>query len=180
MAVELIQYQLTDTKVDPYNLQYPEVFQKIKDLITQLLPNLEIEHIGSTAIPGIYSKPIIDILIPCYQADFYYIISQLKNIGFQATPFKNIPEARPMLVAGINYLQKFYNIHVHLTPRNSEVHLDNIYFLTQLRQNPKAKEYERIKKETVAAGKVEPTEYNLAKSQFIKSVLINRKKDKYQ
>lgn len=86
-----------------------------------------------------------------------------------------------MLVAGINYKQKFYNIHLHLTPRNSEVHLDNIYFRDQLRQNPKlAKKYERIKKETVAAGKVEPTEYNLAKSPFIKSVLINRKKDSYQ
>lgn len=154
MAVELIQYQLTDTKVHPYNLQYPEVFQKIKDLITQLLPNLEIEHIGSTAIPGIYSKPIIDILIPCYPADFYYIISQLKNIGFQATPFKNIPEDRPMLVAGINYQQKFYNIHVHLTPRNSEVHLDNIYFRDQLCQNPKlAKEYERIKKKPLRLEK---------------------------
>lgn len=178
---ELIQYQLIDSKLHPYNLQYPKIYQKIKDLITQLLPNLEIEHIGSTAIPSIYSKSIIDILIPCLQADFSYIISQLKNLGFQTTPFKNIPEDRPMLVAGINYKQKFYNIHLHLTPRNSEVHLDNIYFRDQLRQNPKlAKKYERIKKETVAAGKVEPTEYNLAKSPFIKSVLINRKKDSYQ
>lgn len=170
--IELVKYQLTDSKVAPYDVKYPEIYQALKALISQVLPNLNIEHIGSTAIPGIHAKPIIDVLIPCEVADFTYILNQLENIGFQKTPFANIPQDRPMLVAGINYQQHFYNIHIHLTPINSAVHLNNIYFRNQLRQNQTlAQEYERIKKEAVALGKVAATEYNLAKSPFIQSVL---------
>lgn len=170
--IALAKYQLTDSKLAPYNPKYPKVFQSIKNSISQVLPNIEIEHIGSTAIPEIYAKPIIDILIPCTQSDFIYVINTLQKIGIQETPFKNIPEDRPMLVTGINYQQRFYNIHIHLTPYKSKVHLDNIYFRDQLRQNPTlAKEYEHIKKQAITTGKIEATEYNLAKSPFIQSIL---------
>lgn len=171
----LVQYQLTNSKVVPYEPTYPKIFQKLKGLISAQLPNLEIEHIGSTAIPGIYAKPIIDILIPCSKQDFAYILNKLKDIGFENTPFANIPEDRPMLVIGINFQQNFYNVHLHLTPRNSDIHLNNIFFRDQLRQNPTlAQEYDRIKKAAVTSGIVEATAYNLYKSPFIQSVLQQR------
>lgn len=143
----LVPYQLTDSKVVPYNSKYPEIFQKLKDFISAQLPNLEIEHIGSTAIAGIYAKPIIDILILCPKQNFTAIVNQLKAMGFEDTPFANIPADRPMLVAGINFRQNFYNVHLHLTTKGSNVHLNNIFFRDKLCQNPTlAQEYERIKK----------------------------------
>lgn len=55
------------------------------------------------------------------------------------------------------------------------MHLDNIYFREQLRQNPQlAKEYEQIKQQAVRGG-IAATEYNLVKSPFIQRVLQGRK-----
>ncbi|PIG95276.1 GrpB family protein [Gloeocapsopsis sp. IPPAS B-1203] len=171
----LVSYQLTDSKVVPYNPKYPEIFQLVKALISIQLPNIEIEHIGSTAIPGIYAKPIIDILIPCSKQEFTDVLNKLKAIGFEDTPFANIPSDRPMLVARINFQQNFYNIHLHLTPEGSDVHLNNIFFREQLRQNPTlAQEYDRLKKAAVTFGIVEATAYNTYKSPFIQSVLQQR------
>lgn len=175
MVAHLIQYQLIDSKFEPYDPNSPQVFHEIRDLIVQVLPEVAIEHIGSTSVPGLSGKQIIDILIPGDKLEFNYILNKLEEIGFQNAPFLNIPEERPMKVAGVIFKEKFYNIHVHLTPRNSNVHLDNIYFREQLRQNSQlAREYERIKQEAVNCGKVEATEYNIAKSPFIQSVLKGR------
>jgi len=171
----LVSYQLSDSKVVQYNPEYPKIFQLLKDLISAQLPNIEIEHIGSTAIPGIFAKPIIDILIPCSKQDFTNILNKLKAIGFENTPFTNIPKERPMLVAGINFQQNFYNIHLHLTPKGSDVHLNNIFFRDKLCQNPTlAQEYDRLKKAAITSGIIEATAYNLYKSPFIQSVLQQR------
>lgn len=176
MIARLIQYQLIDSKFEPYNSNSPQVFQEVRNLILKVLPEVEIEHIGSTAIPGTFGKQIIDILIPCCQSEFTKILYKLEEISFQDTPFTNIPEERPMKVAGIVFKNNFYNIHVHLTPKKSVVHLDNIYFRDQLRKNPLlTREYEMIKQQAVNSGKVEATEYNLAKTPFIQAVIARRK-----
>lgn len=51
-------------KVVSYNSNWPNLFESEAKLIKQALGNncLEIHHIGSTSVPGLYAKPIIDIL----------------------------------------------------------------------------------------------------------------------
>jgi GrpB-like predicted nucleotidyltransferase (UPF0157 family) len=48
-----------------YDVQWPAMFQKHANIIAQALGNvaLQIEHIGSTSVPGLAAKPIIDILV---------------------------------------------------------------------------------------------------------------------
>lgn len=176
MTAQFTTYRLLDSKVEPYDSNYPRVFQTVKELITQVISEVVIEHIGSTAIPGMYAKRIIDILMSYPREGWEDLLGKLDLIGFQETPFNNIPEDRPMKVAGVVFSNQFYNIHVHLTSPQSDVHLDNIYFCKQLRQNPQlAKEYEQIKQQAVRDGKVAATEYNLVKSPFIQRVLQGRR-----
>ncbi len=49
----------------PYSTEWPELFELEKEKLMEILSPLhpKIEHIGSTAIPGIYAKPVIDILM---------------------------------------------------------------------------------------------------------------------
>lgn len=126
MVARLIQYQLIDSEFEPYDPNYPQVFQEVKNLILKVIPELVIEHIGSTVISSMSGKQIIDILIPCFKSEFSEILDKLEEIGFQKLPFLGVPEDRPMKVAGIVFKDKFYNVHTHLTPQNSDVHLDNI------------------------------------------------------
>lgn len=172
----IIEYRYCNSYLELYDENYPVIFKRIKDLIINMIPNVTmIEHIGGTAILGIKSKPIIDILIPCQRKEFEEILNGLENIGFQKTPFINIPEDRPMKVGGIYYKNKFYNIHVHLTPKNSDVYFDNIFFREQIKNNKNlAKEYESLKEKAIIEGKIEATVYNLVKHGFIQSVIKHR------
>jgi len=57
--------QLFPIKIDPYSKNWPDVFEKEKNLITDTLePGLfsRIEHFGSTSVPGLSAKDTIDIL----------------------------------------------------------------------------------------------------------------------
>jgi GrpB-like predicted nucleotidyltransferase (UPF0157 family) len=51
--------------VEPHNPRWAQMFDDESKLLAQALgPNaVAIHHIGSTAIPGIYAKPTIDIMI---------------------------------------------------------------------------------------------------------------------
>ncbi len=56
---------MTVTLVEKYNPQWPEWFEEIKEFLGEKISKacLRIEHVGSTAIPGMIAKPIIDIII---------------------------------------------------------------------------------------------------------------------
>lgn len=55
----------SEVKLVPHNDEWAEFFQQEKELLNSIIGEfvLGIEHIGSTAIKGIYAKPIIDIVI---------------------------------------------------------------------------------------------------------------------
>src|SRR5437867_1376252 len=55
-----------DVRIKPYDPRWPELFQQEKAHLISCLPNdllKHIEHFGSTAVPGLAAKPIIDILV---------------------------------------------------------------------------------------------------------------------
>jgi GrpB-like predicted nucleotidyltransferase (UPF0157 family) len=69
----------------PYNPEWVSLYEveadKLRSVFGEAL--LEIEHIGSTSVPGLSSKPIIDIavLIADYE-DAYKYIPALKDLGY--------------------------------------------------------------------------------------------------
>lgn len=107
MTAQFTTYKLFDSKVEPYDSNYPQVFQTVKELITQVISKVVIEHIGSTAIPGIYAKRIIDILISWPREGWEYILGKLDLISFQKTSFNNIPENHPLKVIGVVFGKSF-------------------------------------------------------------------------
>jgi GrpB-like predicted nucleotidyltransferase (UPF0157 family) len=59
-------------EIVPYDPQWPARFQEEKEDLLETLPNdliRRIEHIGSTAIPGLAAKPIVDMLIEVTDLD---------------------------------------------------------------------------------------------------------------
>lgn len=71
--------------VENYNPLWVEAFQKIKSEIEPILKDLiiSIEHVGSTSVPGLKSKPIIDIDIVIHSLDYFNEIKlRLGTIGY--------------------------------------------------------------------------------------------------
>lgn len=83
-----------------YNDTWPTLFESEKLKIQQALGNrvAHVEHIGSTAIPGIYAKPIIDILVGVNHIDQFtqQDIHQIELLGYHYNPIfeKEFPHRR--------------------------------------------------------------------------------------
>lgn len=73
-------------KVVPYNPKWQEEFKKAKAFYERLLKNLDIqvEHVGSTSIEGLYAKPILDIdIIVKDEETKEIVIGKLESAGYK-------------------------------------------------------------------------------------------------
>ncbi len=91
-----------------YNPQWPQVFELEAELIRQALGNncITIHHIGSTSVPGLNAKPIIDIL-PVVKniLEVDKATKAMENLGYEAKGEYGIAFRR--------YFQKGENIRTH-------------------------------------------------------------------
>ena len=71
-------------KIKSYNDNWPYIFEDIKSKIRDNIDkdNITIEHIGSTSVKNLASKPIIDILIGIKFQELDDYITPIKNLGF--------------------------------------------------------------------------------------------------
>jgi len=71
-------------KVVPYDPIWKTEFDKIKCELSDVLTDIviTIEHVGSTSVPGLYAKPVIDIDIVIEKELFDIVMKQLEYIGY--------------------------------------------------------------------------------------------------
>jgi GrpB-like predicted nucleotidyltransferase (UPF0157 family)/GNAT superfamily N-acetyltransferase len=159
----------------PYNPLWSKLFEEEKIRLQKVLGDIaiHIEHIGSTAIPEIYSKPIIDILIGVkdlnqFSADHIKKIESLGyiyNSAFEA----ELPYRRFFQKSDENHNRTH---HIHLVNYPSAWWQRHILFRDYLRQHPDdAREYE-AQKLALAKQFSDTLDYAKAKEDFC--CLINK------
>lgn len=82
-------------QVVPYDPQWPQQFEMVAAELRAALagvPVIEIEHVGSTAVPGLAAKPIIDIAIVVERADVAAAIAALESIGYVGLGEMGVPD----------------------------------------------------------------------------------------
>lgn len=145
------------------------------DLLRSLLRSYSpaISHIGSTSIPAIQAKPIVDILVEvapdCDKAE---IRSLMENAGYicMAADERRMSFNKGYTPEG--YAEKVFHIHVHETGDN-----DELLFRDYLRANPKAaKEYEELKLNLVPRFHHNRDGYTEAKTDFVKRIVAEARK----
>ena len=159
--------------VDP-DPAWPHLFQKEKALITGALePDqvIRIEHIGSTAIPGIRAKPSIDILLEVSGSTRDDLcIDTLKKLGYHYIPRPDNPPPHMMFVKGYTgkgFRGQAYHIHVRYGGD-----WDEIRFRDYLVAHPGvAGEYEDLKIRLAGEFRNDREGYTGAKTGFIKMVI---------
>lgn len=157
---------------DPYDEIFPSLFQKEKERILSHVSNiLLIEHVGSTAVPGLGGKGIIDIAILAAKDDMASVSSSLQNIGYEFRPSFSTPD-RLYFVANLADPKKgIRRYHIHLTHSDSPVWKELIGLRDYLICHPEAqREYATIKEKAVQNG-IEGEEYRRIKDPFLKKVL---------
>ena len=162
----------------PYNDEWPLLFETIKKEIQNSIVDNDviIEHIGSTSVKNLDSKPIIDILIGVNSDKLDKYIDPIKNLGY--THIKEyeieIPNRRFFFLE--NDTKRI--AHIHLVKINSQWYKRHIAFRDELRSNEVVKkEYEELKYTLAKKEWKDGNEYADAKTEFIKSIEKNLKID---
>lgn len=150
-----------------YNIDWPDKFDAEKTLITNALDDCVIDcfHIGSTSVPGLMAKPIIDMLL---------IVTSLRTLDDRQSALETIG----YISKGENGLAKrryFYKgkllrrFHLHaFEPRHPDI-VRHLAFRDYLREQPEITiEYQKIKKLALINGKGSAEFYANFKDPFIK------------
>jgi GrpB-like predicted nucleotidyltransferase (UPF0157 family) len=165
-----------EVRLEPHDPRWAEQFEKERARLLDLLPGqfAAIEHIGSTAIPSLSSKPIIDILAgvgTLEEADT--LLHALCSNGYTTSIEYNatLPDRRWLM----RHASGKRTHHLHLVVFNGEVWFRWLRFRDLLRADPAlAAHYEQLKKELAERHRHDREAYTRAKSAFIEEVLGNQ------
>jgi len=161
-----------------YDLRWPTLYEEEKGLICKTLGHRirAIEHIGSTAVPNLGGKNIIDIMAGVDNID--EADECLLLLG--SAGYGDVSKVPPPDDAEWFYcLGKSLHIvgcHLHLVKYNSEHWKKHIIFRDFLRKNPEtAHAYFNLKKRLAAKYETDRLRYTEAKTTFIESIIENTK-----
>lgn len=146
--------------------------EKLKNVIP-LNCIVDIQHVGSTAIPGLSAKPIIDIQIAANSLDEMKVIAipALQKMGYEYW-YDNPDTERMFFVKGMPPFGERRTHHVHIVEPTSKHWFGKIAFRDYLISHPKAaKEYEQLKIELAQQHTFDREEYTNAKTKFVNDIL---------
>jgi GrpB-like predicted nucleotidyltransferase (UPF0157 family) len=132
---------------------------------------LAVEHIGSTAVPGIAAKATIDIDVAIFRlSDAPACIERMKALGYEYVPEfeEQVPERRYFRVLSRGAAPAEDLFHVHMVEAGNEWMERDLLFRDYLRSRPEAaKEYEALKRSLAAAHGAARDAYTDGKREFV-------------
>jgi GrpB-like predicted nucleotidyltransferase (UPF0157 family) len=155
--------------VVPYDAAWPSRFAELRNrLVAELGAGaVRIEHVGSTAVPGLAAKPIIDLQVsvadaedePAYVPGIERVVAPLRS---------REPGHRYFRPSGDNPR----DAHVHVCDAGSDWERDHLLFRDYLRVHPVARnEYALLKRNLASQYPDDRLAYTDAKSAFILDTL---------
>jgi GrpB-like predicted nucleotidyltransferase (UPF0157 family)/GNAT superfamily N-acetyltransferase len=161
-------------ELSDYDRRWPDLFERERaalDAAIGVWATGGIHHVGSTAVPGLAAKPIVDILVgveglevsrACFESlaslDYLYAPYRSEEMHWLCKPH---PSRRTH--------------HLHLVPSDSDRFADELRFRDRLRADPDtARAYAKLKDELAARFRDDREAYTDAKAEFIVEILAER------
>jgi GrpB-like predicted nucleotidyltransferase (UPF0157 family) len=173
--------------IQKYNPSWKKNFNEIKNVIIEALTNLnvQIEHVGSTAVPNLAAKPIIDIdIIFDAPLEFEKIKEGLEKIGYYHNGNQGIPNRdvfkRDKTDAQHEILDTIAH-HLYVCPHDSEALQRHILFRDYLLADKAARvEYQNLKYALAEEANQDRKIYAALKEEkgntFINTIIAKAKK----
>ena len=165
--------QETDASIEvvPYNPAWPRQFLvEQSTLQAALAPWLagSVEHVGSTAVPGLPAKPIIDVMAPVQSLDgSRAAIKAAESVGYVYYPYKS-----SVMHWFCKPSPRHRTHHLHIVPLASSLWHERLTFRDALRTDPVlALEYAALKYHLASVHASDREAYTEAKAPFILATL---------
>lgn len=165
--------------ISEFNDEWKTLFHEEKRRIVDLLGKervIRVEHIGSTAVPGLLAKPTIDILV---EIPIGKILHNEINEIMTSSGYIHMKEQTDHLMFVKGYTPEGFKgqcYHIHMGPKEQESLWERLYFKDYLILNPTvAAEYAALKKGLSKKFKYDRDAYTEAKTEFIKKITCTAK-----
>lgn len=172
---------MDEIEIVEYDPRWPVLFAEEAVRLRAALPAeliLGLEHFGSTAVPGLAAKPIIDILIAVRSLDEAQerAIEPLEAIDYVFW-YDNPKTDRMYFVKGMPPYGARRTHHVHMTETDGEM-WRRLAFRDYLRAHPEdARRYERLKRDLAAAHGGDREAYTDAKATFVAEIMAKAERE---
>lgn len=171
--------------IEKYNPAWVNQFNDIKSQLEAVLNGLEcsIEHVGSTAVPNLDSKPIIDIdLVYLVKTDFEKIKQGLEKIGYYHNGNQGLEGREVFKRSGqlSNEVLDRIKHHLYVCPSDSKALERHLLSRDHLRKNEGARiKYQQMKYELAEQSNQDRKKYQELKehlaNDFIDSIIAAEK-----
>ncbi|MDP3357680.1 MAG: GrpB family protein [Polaromonas sp.] len=157
----------------PYDASWPARFAAEQARLLALLPGrfLAVEHMGSTAVPGLVAKPVIDILAAVESMEqARALTAPLCEAGYTTSAEFNATLSDRQWF--MRWADGHRTHHLHVVVHGSKVWGERLRFRDELRASPDlAAAYASLKAELAAAHTTDREAYTEAKADFVRATL---------
>lgn len=156
-----------------YDPRAPRVAAQVAAAINILLPNVIVEHIGSTAVPDCAGKGVIDLMLLYGEGQLERAKGVLAELGFQPQTTRDpFPESRPMRLGAVEFEASIFRLHVHVIAMDSPEVAVLRAFRDALRADPTmVADYVARKRQIIGRGVTDSVDYSNEKESFIQGRL---------
>lgn len=164
---------MVDYVFKSYNVAYPALFENEKKRLERFLTgHFKIDHFGSTAVPGLGGKGIIDMYLIVSKDHTSTILKQIGNAGYSPRPNSGTKERFIYVREYLEEKGQKVRYHLHITHPASEDYKNCIVFRDYLRTHPEdAQIYALVKKQASQQPEISKEKYMSFKEPIILSIL---------
>ncbi|MEX1132155.1 MAG: GrpB family protein [Flavobacteriales bacterium] len=168
----------------PYDAEWPARYSAVETEIKSILPRMlmqRIAHIGSTAVPGLSAKPIIDVQVEVSDLEAVKrdVVPRLEELGYEFIWRPTMGDDAPFYAWFIkrdDHGER--NVHVHMV-ESGQASVDRIIFRDYLREHPEdVIRYEAHKQELAKRFPKDREAYTKHKTEYVNEVLAKARKEK--
>ena len=162
-------------EIASYDPAWPALYAQEEARLRELLafiPSLEIEHFGSTSVPGLAAKPILDIMIGVESRGLWPgLVEPVKTLGY-AYWDQNPKEEELFFVKGMPPFGEKRTHHLHVYDFQGTRWKKELAFRDYLRAHPdEARRYGALKRALASKFTFNREAYTDAKTEFIQNIL---------
>lgn len=157
-------------EVKPHDPDWSRTFDQIRATVWPAVQHaaMALEHVGSTAVPGLQAKPVIDAcIVVASPRDIPYVVKALATLGYVHRGELGVPDR-----AAFRPPASLPKHHLYASPRRSLSLKNQLGLRDYLRANPEAvREYGALKEELARQFPDDIDAYIAGKTDFILRIL---------
>jgi 5-(carboxyamino)imidazole ribonucleotide synthase len=164
-------------RVEEWDPATVEVARRVAALMADARPGTLVEHVGSSAVPDLAGKNVVDLAIEADPEAVPALRATLERLGFRRDEGpRAFPPTRPLLIGALDHAGRTHRIHLHVHPRGNRAwgheHAQKLALRDALRQDEALRDaYAERKRAIVAEGTTSSMRYSMAKTEWIQAAL---------